>query len=122
MRSTSTCPARDLHPARRNGHGMVGHRLAPGVKHGSDADLGAAPSGVGGDVLQCLSRDANQPCIHDRLVLKSDLGGSRKQGEDHVEVRDRQQIGDMSRNPLLGRRTLALQTVAIAAGVIGDTG
>lgn len=32
---------------------MVGHRLAPGVKHGGDADLGAEPSGVGGDGLQC---------------------------------------------------------------------
>lgn len=100
---------------------MVGHRLAPGVKHGGDADLGAELSGVGGDGLQCLSRDPHQQCIHDRLVLKSDLGDSRRQGEDRVEVRDRQQIGDTSRNPLLARRTLALRTVAIAAGVTGDT-
>lgn len=100
---------------------MVGHRLAPGVKHGGDADLGAQPSGVGGDGLQCLSRDPHQQCIHDRLVLESDLGDCGRQGEDHVEVRDRQQIGDTGRDPLLARRPLALRTVAIAAGIIGDT-
>lgn len=100
---------------------MVGHRLAPGVKHGGDADLGTQPSGVGGDGLQCLSRNPHQQCIHDRLVLESDLGDCRRQGEDHVEVRDRQQIGDTGRDPLLARRPLALRTVAIAAGIIGDT-
>jgi len=41
---------------------MVGHRLAPGVEHGGDAHLGAEPSGVGGDGLQCLSREPHQQC------------------------------------------------------------
>lgn len=68
---------------------MVGHRLTPGVKHGGDTDLGAQPSGVGGNGLQCLSRDTHQQRIHDRLVLESDLGDGRRQGEDHVKIRDR---------------------------------
>ncbi|MHC2419871.1 hypothetical protein ACVMB2_003781 [Sinorhizobium meliloti] len=93
-----------------------------GVNSSIRLTLGAEPSGVGGDGLQCLSRDPHQQCIHDRLVLKSDLGDSRRPGEDHVEEWDRQQISDTSRNPLLARRTLALRTVAIAAGVVGDTG
>lgn len=120
MRSTSTCPARDLHPARRNGHGDGGSSPGPRCEARRYADLGAQPSGVGGDGLQCLSRDPHQQCIHDRLVLESDLGDCRRQGEDHVEVRDRQQIRDTRRDPLLARRPLALRTVAIAAGIMGD--
>jgi hypothetical protein len=100
--------------------GMMGHRLAPCVQHGGDADLGAKPSGIGGDGLQCHGRDPHQQGIHGRLVLESDLGDCRRQGEDYVKVRDWQQIGDTGRDPLLARRPLALGTVAIAAGIIGD--
>jgi hypothetical protein len=37
-------------------------------------------------------------------------------------VLHRQQVGLTGGQPLLGRRTLALRTVAIAAGVVGDLG
>lgn len=67
--------------------------LAPGMKYGGDADLGAEPYGVGGDGLQRHGGDPHQQCIDDRLVLESDLGDCRRQGEDHMEVSDRQQIG-----------------------------
>jgi hypothetical protein len=37
-----------------------------------------------------------------------------------VDVRDRQQIRDTRRDPLVERRPLVLGTVAIAAGIMGD--
>lgn len=49
---------------------MVGHRLAPGVEHGGDADLGAEPSGVGGDGLQCLTREPHQQCCRNADKIK----------------------------------------------------
>lgn len=53
--------------------GMVGHGLAPGVKHSSYTDLCAKPFGVSRDGLQCLGRDPHQQSIDHRLVLEGDL-------------------------------------------------
>ncbi len=100
----------------------MGHRLAPGVKYGGDADLGAQPFGIGGDRLQRLGRDPHQQRIDDRLVVEGDLGDARWECEDHMKVWDRQEIGDAGRNPLPAGRALALRAVAIAAGIIGDAG
>jgi hypothetical protein len=47
----------------------------------------------------------------------SDLG---RQGEDQVEVPDRQQIGLAGGEPILRRRALALGAMPVAARVVGD--
>ena len=52
------------------------------------------------------------------LVLEGDGGDRGRQGEDHVEVGDRQQVRLAIRKPGPGRRALALGAVAVAAGVI----
>ena len=57
---------------------MVGHGLAPSVKHGDDTDLGTQPLGVGGDRLQRLGRNSHQQCVDDRLVVEGYLGDARR--------------------------------------------
>ena len=99
---------------------MVGHRRAPAVEHGGDADAGAEVPGIGGDREQRLGRRAEQQVVDHRLVLIGDRGDLGRQGEDHVEVADRQQIGLAGGEPILRRRALALGAMAVAAGVVGD--
>jgi hypothetical protein len=93
--------------------GMVGHRLAPGVKYGCDTDLCAQPFGIGRNGLQGLGRDLHQQCIDNRLVLEGDLSNATWQREDHVEIRDRQEIGDACVDPILASSSLTLWAVAI---------
>ena len=52
---------------------MVGHGLAPGVKHSSYTDLCAQPFGIGRNGLQGLGRDPHQQSIDNRFVLEGDL-------------------------------------------------
>lgn len=101
---------------------MVCHCLAPGMQDGSQTDFRAEPLGIGGDRLQCLSRHLHQQSINDRLVLESDLRDRRRQGKDDMEVRDGQEVGDTSSNPLSASRPLALWAMAIATGIVGDAG
>ena len=48
---------------------------------------------IGGDGQHRLGRGAEQQVIDRRLVLVGDGGDLGRQGEDHMEVADRQQIG-----------------------------
>src|SRR6266853_1934882 len=100
--------------------GMVGHRRAPGVEHGGEADAGAEVPGIGGDGEQRLGRAAEQQVVDYRLVLIGDRGDLGRQGEDKVEVADRQQIGLARGKPVPCRRALALGAMAVATGVVGD--
>jgi hypothetical protein len=71
---------------------MVVQGLAPGVKHGDDADLGAEMPGIGSDRAQRLGGRLEQDGVDRFLVLEGDLGCRRRQREDDVEVGDRQQL------------------------------
>src|SRR5271169_2211495 len=99
---------------------MVGHRRAPAVEHGGDADAGAEMLWIGGDREQCLGRRAEQQIVDHRLVLVGNRGDLGRQGEDQVEIADREQVGLAGGEPVLRRRALALGTMAVAAGVVGD--
>ena len=110
-------------PAARHDHvhvRMMGHRRAPGVEHGGDADAGAEMLGIGGDGQQRLGRRVEQQVVDHRLVLVGDGGDRGRQREDDVEVADRQQIGLARGEPVPRRRALALRAVPVAAGVVGD--
>ena len=98
----------------------MGHRRAPGVEHGGDADAGAEVPGIGGDREQRLGRGAEQQVVDHRLVLIGDVGDLGRQREDDVEVADRQQIGLARGEPVPCRRALALGAMPVAAGVVGD--
>src|SRR6266481_942871 len=59
-----------------------------------------------------LGRRAEQQIVDHRFVLIGDRGDLCRQGEDHVEVVDRQQIGLARGEPILRRRALALGAIA----------
>jgi hypothetical protein len=83
--------------------GMMMQVLAPSMEHGHEADLGAQAPGVCGDRAQSLRRRLEQNGVDDRLVLESDLGDGRGQGEDDVEILRRQQFGLPLSEPLGAR-------------------
>ena len=99
---------------------MVGHRRAPAVEHGGKADAGAEMPGIGGDGEQRLGCRAEQQVVDHRLVVIGDRGDLGRQGEDQVEVADGQQIDLAGGEPVLRRRALALGTMPVAAGIVGD--
>ena len=98
----------------------MGHRRAPGVEHGGEADAGAEMFWISADDEQRLGRRAEQQIVDHRLVLIGDWGDLGRQCEDHVEVVDRQQIGLAGGEPILRHRALALGAMAVAARVVGD--
>ena len=71
--------------------GMMGQRLSPGMQNGDQGDPGA--EAFGGKDGERLRRGAHQQAIDGPLVLKGDLGRRRRQGEDDVEIGNRQQLG-----------------------------
>jgi hypothetical protein len=83
------------------------------MEHGGEADAGAQVSGIGGDREQRLGRRAEQQIVDHRLVLVGDRGDLGRQGEDQVEVADRQQVGLARGEPVLCRRALALGAMAV---------
>jgi len=99
---------------------MVLQRLAPGVQHGDDADLGAEMLGVGGDGAQRLGGGLEQDVVDHRLVVEGDGGDLGRQGEDDMEIGHWQQFGLAVGQPLGARQTLALGAVSVAAGIVGD--
>jgi hypothetical protein len=90
------------------------------VQHGGEPDAGAKVLGVGRNRDQGLGGGFEQQVIDDRLVLIGDVGDRPRQGEDDMEIGYGQQLGLAVGQPLLGSHGLALRTVPVAAGVIGD--
>ena len=65
--------------------------LAPGVEDHSDSELCAEMLGIGGNGGQRLGRRVEQDRVDKGLVLEGDLADRRRQREDDMEVRHRQQ-------------------------------
>src|SRR6266571_5520786 len=99
---------------------MMGHRRAPSMEHGGDADAGAEMLWIGSDGEQCLGRRAEQQIVDHRLVLVGDWGDLGRQGEDYMEIADRQQISLARGKPVPCHRALTLGTMAVATRVVGD--
>ena len=100
---------------------MVGQRLAPGVKHGHAANPAPQAARIGGKTRHCRARRPEQDRIDDGLVLERHRGDRGWHCKDDVKVGDRQQFGLARRQPGLPCRALAFWTMAVAAGVVGDT-
>ena len=91
---------------------VVGERLSPSMQHGDQADLGAET--FGGKDGERLRRRPHQQAIDGLLVVEGDFGRGRRQGEDDMEVGNRQQFGLARGEPLRPRRPLAFCAVAVA--------
>ena len=85
------------------------------MKHGGGADARAEMPGVGGDCEQRFGRRAEQQAVDNRLVLIGDRSDLSGQGEDDVEIADRQRIDLAGRKPILRRRALTLWAMAVTA-------
>jgi hypothetical protein len=79
-------PKRSVRRETAAGHvhvdvGMVGHRRAPSVQHGNEADAGAEVFGIGSDARRRLCGSPEQQIKDGLLVLEgddTDLGGQRE--------------------------------------------
>eukprot|EP01137_Pigoraptor_chileana_P001305 Opistho-2@38753 len=99
---------------------VVRHRRSPGVQHGGDADPSAKVLGIGSDGQHRRRSRPEQEIIDHRLVVERDVGDLGWQGEDDVEVADREQIGLSRLEPRARGGALALGAVTVAAAVVGD--
>jgi hypothetical protein len=72
---------------------MVMQVLAPGVKHGNDADRRPEVLRVGRHPAQRLGRRPEQDGVDHGLVLEGYLCSRPRQGKDDMEVGHRQQFG-----------------------------
>ncbi len=100
--------------------GMVHERLPPSVQHGDEADVGTEMLRVGSDGLEGVGGRREQQAVEFALVLQRQRGELGRQGEHDVELRDRQQIVAAILQPGGALVSLALRTVAVAAGVVRD--
>ncbi len=100
--------------------GVMGQRLSPGVQEGDEANPGA--QALGGERRERLGGRSHEQAVDRLLVLESDLGRRRRQGEDDVKIGNRQQLGLTSGEPLRARRPLALPAMAVSARVVSDAG
>jgi hypothetical protein len=94
---------------------VMGHGRAPAVQHGGDADAGAEVFWVCRDGGQGLGRCFEQQIVDDGLVLVGNIGDGRRQGEHHMIIRHRQQIGFARDQPVPCRSPLALRAMPVAA-------
>jgi hypothetical protein len=98
----------------------MGQRRSPRVQHGGDADSRAEVPGIGGDGQHRVRSRAEEEVIDHRLVLEGDVSNLGRHGEHDVEVSHRQQIGLARGQPGARGGALALGTMPVAAGVVGD--
>src|SRR5712692_5472312 len=94
--------------------------LSPGVQHGGETDFRSQVPGGGGDLLQGPGDGSEQDIKKDGLVTESERIQFLRNGEDDVEVGNRQERGQSFFEPIVAGNALALGTVAIAAGMVGD--
>ncbi|OAG75402.1 hypothetical protein Amal_03419 [Acetobacter malorum] len=90
------------------------------MQHGGDADARAQMPGIGGDHHHGLRGSLEQQGVENGLVLKRDVGDPCRQGEDDMEIPDRQQIGLPFGQPCPCGVPLAARTMAVATTVIGN--
>ena len=99
---------------------MMDEGLAPGVEHGDEADLRAKMPRVGGDGVEGLGRRLKQDVVNGCFVVTRERSDRLGDGEDDVEVFAVEQFGRALLDPRGAGERLALGTVAITAGVVGD--
>ena len=99
---------------------MMRQCLPPGMQDGDEADLGTKPARVGSEHHHRLGGRLEQDGVDSGLVLEGNHCDRRRQCEDDVEVGNRKEFGRARGEPGCTGRSLALRTVAIAAGVVSD--
>ena len=102
--------------------GVMGQCLPPGVQDADEAKLAAQTmTRIGSDGLERRGDDVEQDTIEQPLVLVGDRRDLAGHGKYDMEIGYRQKVGFAIGKPLVAGGTLALGTMPVAAGVIGDT-
>jgi hypothetical protein len=94
---------------------MVQQRLAPGVQHGRNAQLGL--EAVLTKLQQSLAGGVEQQVVEGALVLLDQRVERVRQRKHQVEIRHRQQRLLLLGQPVFGRLTLAKRAMPVAAGM-----
>ena len=94
--------------------------LSPGVQNAEEADLGSEVLGVGRNFKHGLSAGAEKQIVEQPWVALTERVQLVGQGKDDVEVGHDEQILFAPCEPALASLSLALGTVAVATGVIGN--
>lgn len=100
--------------------GMQVQLLAPGVEHGQHADARAQVFGIGGNLQQGLRGTTKQQVVDEPGVAQGQRVELFRQGEDDMEVGDRQQLFAALLQPARLLQSLTFWTVTVAAGVVND--
>ena len=99
---------------------MVRQRRAPGVQHQGGADLGAQMPPIGGNGAQGFGSDVKQQAVQHGLVGIGNRADWGRQGEHHMVIVHRQQLGLTGFEPASRGACLALRTMPVAAGIVGN--
>jgi hypothetical protein len=75
---------------------------------------------IGGNGAQSFGSDVEQQTVQHRLVGIGKRADRGRQGEHHMVIRYRQQLGLTGLEPASGGSGLALWAVPVAAGVVGN--
>ena len=100
--------------------GVVAQGAAPGVQGHEQAGHGTEEFGVGAEFEQAVAGAVEQQLGHGNAVELPEREEFVRQGEDHVKVRTRQQLGQLGGQPLLARALGATRASAVPAGVVLD--
>lgn len=90
------------------------------MEHREETDLRSEMLGVEGNLQHGFSAGPEQQVVEELLVLEHQWRELVGQGEDHVEVADREQFFLPSGEPSVTGCDLTLWAVAIATGVEHD--
>src|SRR5271156_3774531 len=99
---------------------MQSQVLSPGVQNAEEADLGSEVLGAGRNFEHGLSAGAEEQIVEQPWIALTERIQLVGQGKDDVEVGHAEQILFAPCQPALACLGLALGTVAVATGVIGN--
>jgi len=99
---------------------VVHQVLAPGVQYGQEANLRPQSVGIGCDRQQRGRRGLEEQVVKYPGILQGERTENRREREDDVEVRNRQELPRPGFQPAGAGRPLTLGTVAVTAGVVRD--
>lgn len=94
--------------------------LSPRMEDGGETDLGSEVLLVAGDGLERLCCGTEEHAVHEALVAEGERTKLVGESEDDMEVMDGQEPCFSFVEPLGLFEALALRTVTITAGVVGD--
>ena len=100
--------------------GVIQKVLPPGVQDTDEADLCAEMPGILAQFPEGLGNRPEQQIIQDPLIHDDQGIELCGDGEDDMEVLNRQEVLSSRLDPPLFLQSLALGAVAVPAGVVGD--